>query len=279
MHALFRSLDRGAEAGEALPDVWQTLAEAEIRFWRSGVTMIAGPPGSGKSVLGLQYAIQCKVPTLYISCDMGRFLTAVRAAAILTNQEISLLKREMATAEGREGYRRVIADQVRHLYIAYESRPTPEDIREIELSFEELWGIPPHALWIDNLMNLYSGSDSEWSGLRDLSQVFHWFAQELGAGVFLLHHTNLVGHDITKPAPMGGIKGQITELPELIVTTAKDGGVMNLCAVKNRHGRADPTGKDYVQLAFDETKGILRDIPKTPFNPVAQAPGWYGRTA
>lgn len=267
MYSLFRSLDSGAEAGAALPAVWRTLANAGINIVRGDLTMIAGPPGAGKSVLGLQHAIKTGVPSLYVSCDMGAFLTSVRAAAILTRREISALKQEMASNEGREKYRKVIVDQVRHLYMAYESRPTAEDIQDVEMAYEELWGEPAHAMYIDNLMNLFAGGDNEWTGLRDLSQVFHYFAHELGSAVILMHHVNLGGYDISRPAPLWAIKGQITELPAVILTVAKGDGVLRIAAVKNRHGPSDATGKTYVELSFDEARGILSD-------PVPAAPQW-----
>src|SRR4051812_41852789 len=133
MLPLFRSLDSGADAGAPLPAVWQTFSDNDIRFNRGELSMVAGPPGAGKSVLALQFAIQAKVPSLYVSCDMGAFLTAVRSAAVLTNKEISEVKREMLTNEGRERYRKVIVDEINHLYMAYESRPGPDEIQEIEM--------------------------------------------------------------------------------------------------------------------------------------------------
>ncbi len=66
MYSLFRSLDTGAEAGTPLPTVWKTLETAGIRQYRGDVSMVAGPPGSGKSVLALQTAIESGVPTLYL---------------------------------------------------------------------------------------------------------------------------------------------------------------------------------------------------------------------
>lgn len=254
---------------------WWTLANAGIGFNRGDLAMIAGPPGGGKSVLALNYVLAAKVPTLYISCDMGEYLTAVRTAAILTNTEISQLKEEMRSNQGREKYRKVISSGVDHVYMAYESRPNPDDVMDISQAFEELWGIPAEKVVFDNLMNAYSGSDNEWTGLRDLSHVFHYFAQDMGSAVTLLHHVNLGGYDINYPAPLWAIKGQISELPAVILTLSKGAGVMRIAAVKNRHGESDYSAKKYVELAFDEAKGIVGDKVYVPqVVPVTHIPDW-----
>lgn len=276
MYSLFRSLDTGVEAGAPLPAVWKTFANAGINFVRSDLAMVAGPPGSGKSVLALNYVLAAKVPTLYISCDMGEFLTAVRTAAILTDQDISTLKGEMAYTRGRDKYRRVIADKVNHVYMAYESRPNPDDVMDIGKAFEELWGMPPECTVFDNLMNAYSGNDNEWTGLRELSHVFHYVAQESGSSVIELHHVNLGGYDINYPAPLGAIKGQITELPAVVLTLAKGDGVMRVAAVKNRHGESDYSAKKYVELSFEESKGIVKD-KVVEYTPQVYVPDWMAK--
>lgn len=278
MYSLFRSLDKGSEAGAPLPVVWKTFAQAGINFVRSDLTMVAGPPGGGKSVLALNYALSAGVPTLYISCDMGEFLTAVRSAAILTNTDIASLKEEMVSTQGRDHYRAVIADRVNNVYMAYESRPNPDDVMDITRAFEELWGIPPEFTVFDNLMNAFSGSDNEWTGLRELSHVFHYIAQDMGSAVTLLHHVNLGGYDINFPAPLWAIKGQVSELPAVILTLSKGEGVMRVAAVKNRHGESDYSAKKFIELDFIESKGIVRDkMMQVPTPAPVYLPDWMAK--
>lgn len=236
--------------------------------------MIAGPPGCGKSMLALQHAIKSNVPVLYIMMDMGRYLTAVRVAAMVTGEPITKLKEAMNDAPVRDKYRGIIASHIDNLYIAYASRPSPDQVKELELAFEEVWGCPPYAIYVDNMMNLYSGSENEWTGLRELSHVFHFFAQDLGSAVVELHHVNLGGYDINKPAPLHAVKGQITELPALILTVAKEEGKMHVCPVKNRNGESDYSGKKFVSLSFQEHCGRILDPPDMPRGYV---PDWMAK--
>jgi hypothetical protein len=264
MYSLFRSLDTGAEAGTPLPTVWRTLETAGIRQYRGDVSMVAGPPGSGKSVLALQTAIESGVPTLYVSCDMGPQLTAARSAAILTGRYINDIREELSDNTKRSAARVLLSDRVHHVYMAHESRPSPEKIEALGLAFGELWGHYPELIVIDNTMNLFSGNENEWTGLRELSHVMHYFAQDWGSHVMALHHVNLAGMDPTVPAPLGALKGQISELPALILHIAKWNGQLRIAAVKNRNGNADPSGRKYVTLTFDEPRGTLRDPEPEP---------------
>jgi predicted ATP-dependent serine protease len=55
-------------------------------FRHGEVSMIAGPPGAGKSTLALSLAVQAKVPTLYISADTHSHTMSLRMLAMLTGK-------------------------------------------------------------------------------------------------------------------------------------------------------------------------------------------------
>lgn len=242
--------------------------------------MIASAPGTGKSSLALNYAVKAKVPTLYISCDMGRGLVSRRVAAILTGTQVNQVRSEMDTEEGRQKYLDVLAD-VDHLYASYPSRPNAEGLVTQLLAFQEFYGLPPDLIILDNLMNMNSGQESEWTGLRDLCQVLHWMATEFQICVVVLHHLNLGGLDLENPAPINFIKGQVTELPGLVLTLAKGDKALKVAAVKNRNGRADSTGRTFFYLDNDEEKQIITDpIPREVPQQVRvkrETPDWFAR--
>lgn len=234
--------------------------------------MTAGRPGGGKSIFALDHAIKVRVPTLYVSCDMSRFQLAARAAAALTGDSIAQVK-ENLSSDGREKYRAALkgAD---HLFLALEKRPDAEALEDVLNAFHERWGIPPHLVVVDNLVNLYSDAGDEWAGLREMSHVMDFFAHELGACVHVLHHVNL-SDSLDRPGSMNAVKGKVVELPSLILSVAKTDEEFRFTAVKNREGREDPMAQSYGTLALNPATLSLSDPqPKWPVGPAPNAP--YG---
>lgn len=270
MLSLHRVIDGDLSAGDALPPVYKAFEDAEVRFYRSALHMIAGRPGGGKSILALDHAIKCKVPTLYLSCDMSRFQLAARAAAILTGDSASSVKQVLKTQQGREKYRAALR-KADHLYMAFDKRPDQDTLEDVILAFEERWGIPPELIVVDNAINLMPPSaKDEWSGLREISHLLEWFADELGSCVTLLHHTNLPGLKLDQPAPMNAIKGQIVEGSSLIVSVTKTDTEFRWTAVKNRNGPEDPMAHSFKTLALN-TEALSLSDPKPA---IAQPQGW-----
>lgn len=266
MQPLFRSLtgDSGVN-GEPLPQVWSTFINAKLKWYPGEVIMWAGPPGSGKSTLALNYMIRSKVPTLYISSDMPRSLVVKRSCAIATETDQDVVEEELRASEGRAKYEKVLKG-LNHIFVEYPARPDAESLAMAQMAFMEIHGIPSPLMVVDNLMNMNSGNDNEWAGLRELSQVLKFFAFELNICVLLLHHTAL-GEYTGYPAPERAIMGKVAELPATILTIAKGSLV---APVKNRHGPADDSGRTYVTLHFDGAKQIISDPRQEVLQPTPQ---------
>ena len=86
MKTLFRSVRRGLSAGEPLPAPWPIFEQKKITFRRSSIQMIAGPPGSMKTVMMLNIVDKMGpvVPTLYHSSDSDDFTMATRVLSMKT---------------------------------------------------------------------------------------------------------------------------------------------------------------------------------------------------
>ena len=241
--------------------------------------MLAGPPGAGKSTLALNYVLRAEVDTLYISSDMPSNLVIKRLLAMKTEQPMDVIDEELKTDQGYAKYSKVIRS-IDHLYMDYPARPDAESVAKSIMATMEILGIPPPCVVIDNLMNLHSGHDNEWAGMRELAQVLKFFAKELDIVVIALHHTQTGVSDLSRPVPYSHIMGKISELPATILTLA---GKMLYSPVKNRHGKADASAKIVLPLDYDQERQIITDqkkeivLPHNDYNEVPAYQDWRER--
>src|SRR5690606_37730929 len=124
----------------------------------------------------------------------------------------------------------------------------------------------PSAIVVDNVTNVRAGGDNDedpFSGLESLMDYLHQMARETNAAVFGLHHVTGAYNDAAKPIPLSGVKGQITRVPEMVLTMFRPD---NLCVsgVKNRGGKADPSGEDFAELSCEGGSIGIEDLPVLP---------------
>ena len=251
MFTLNQSLYVKGAAGNPLPKVWETL---EARFLRGQLALICAGPGVGKSAFILTYALKSKIPTLYFSADSDSFTQLSRALSITTGTELSTTNRMVR--KGDLGDTDFTDTPIR---FNYNASPT---LNEIEMSMEsymEVYGDYPALVVVDNITNVITGSkenaDDPFAGLEAMMDVLHKFGRDSGACIVGLHHVNSGYNDSNRIVPMSGVKGQVGRVPELILTMHRlneQFGPDTLCVstVKNRAGKADPSGCDYISLDF-----------------------------
>ena len=117
----------------------------------------------------------------------------------------------------------------------------------------------PHLIIVDNLMNVVSLHENEWTGLRDIAKSMHHMARETDAAVFILHHTSENEGRPDVPPARKAIQGKVSQLPELILTVAlvPSTGEFRVAPVKNRFGANTPTGEDYITLWADPARMVV----------------------
>jgi RecA-family ATPase len=238
-----------------LPDLFPSLQSDGIRFRRGQLTMIAGAPNAGKSLLALYMAVNMKVPTLYISADTDAYTTAIRAAAMVTGTQVSSVEESFASEVGMEFYQSEL-DSITHLRFDFAPSPTLDEIDLSLRAYAEAFGEYPHLLIVDNAMNVVSMHENEWSGLREIAKAMHHIARETEAAVFLLHHTSEAEGQADMPPSRKAIQGKISQLPEMILTVAlvQHTGEFRVAAVKNRFAQHSPNGAKYVSLWSDASR-------------------------
>ncbi len=234
LRTLAQSVADGSTAGIPLPDILPGLTAMGVTPRRGQVTMIAAPPNGGKSLLALWYALQAKVPTLYISADTDQATTLARAAATMSGRTVADIEGQLNSEAAP-----LVEDMVLladWLAFSYDPAPDMADIEQEVLAAIEVWG-KLDLIIVDNLMNIEADGGS-WEGMRETMSQFHQLARLTEAGVWVLHHTTESEGDPTRPASRRMIQGKVAQLPEQILTVAAQPqkGLISIACVKNRHG-------------------------------------------
>jgi predicted ATP-dependent serine protease len=258
---LRRSINKPEVGGEPLPPAFAAFERAGIILRRAEVTVVAGTPGAGKSSVALAIAVKTKHPTLYFSADTNAHTMAMRLIAMSgrmtqTAAEL-LLKREPDKAHE-------LLQINNHLFWSFDSSPTLKDLDEEVSAFETVWGRSPALIVVDNLMDIAMDGHDEFGGMRAAMKELKYLARDTNAAVLVLHHTK-EGFEGYPCQPRSAIQGLVNQIPAMVLTIGqmKQGDDTYLCVapVKNRYGRADQTGNNYVSLAFNPDSMYLDDVP------------------
>ena len=258
MRTLARAVGSKDIGGEPLPTVFRTFELNKVVFRRAEISMIAGTPGAGKSSVALAIALRAKVPTLYVSADTNAHTMAMRLLSMITGKPQSdveiLLDTEVATS------RKCINDHAQHIFWSFDSSPTLDDLDQEVAAFEELWGCSPTLIVIDNLMDISNDGGEEFANMRSTLKELKYLARDTNAAVIVLHHTkeSYVG---TPCQPRSSLQGMVAQLPALICTVGSDApGFIAVAPVKNRYGKADPSGNTAFWLNFNPEYMDVSDI-------------------
>lgn len=255
MKRLSRAVRQKQMGGKPLPVVFHSWAAQKIHIRRSEVTMIAGQPNAGKSLLALWLAVvwttRDGLRGLYLSADSAELGQAARALAMSTmnlsvDQAEELLKHEDPWA----------IDQMRKLNSlawSFEDDLSYANIDEEVEAFVELWGCPPDFIIVDNLTDVEGQSEDEWATQRRALKALVQLARSTDSAVIVLHHTSEDPKIKEYPCPpRHAILGKCDQKPALILTLADRGAQRPVACVKNRFGKPDKSGCSANWLRFDE---------------------------
>lgn len=265
MYTLGQSLYIRGSAGDPLPKVWDSLDAKGTRFLRGQLCLVCAGPGTGKSAFILTYALKARVPTLYISADSDAFTQSSRAVSVLTGWTMDRSAREVREGKLDGAAHAALADIP--LRFTYSASPSLDQIEESMLAYDEVYGDFPALVVVDNVTNVRSGGegdDDPFSGLESLMDYLHDMARSTAACVVGLHHVTGGYNDADKAIPLSGVKGQISRVPEMILTLHRvqeqfGADSLRVSTVKNRGGKSDPSGLDYAELQFQGDNMQIRD--------------------
>ena len=234
-------------AGEPLPDPWPIFAKKQMAFRRGSISMIAGPPGSMKTVLmaNIVRRMGPEVPTLYHSSDSDDFTMASRMLAMRQNIETSeaeaqVMLQTKAAYDALKDYQ--------HIRWSFKSSPTLEHMWAEAEAYRTLKGTYPHHTVIDIMMDIdYEGAGEQnyWALMAELKDM----ARDQETAVTVVHHTSESAKG-GSPPPRSAIMGKANQLPTLILTLwgNSHAGTLDVATVKNRFGQQDPMGGKYFTM-------------------------------
>lgn len=258
---LSQSLTTKGPAGEPLPTVWESLEHRGTSFRRGQLALVCAAPGIGKSAFALTLELKSGVTSMYFSADSDAFTQAVRAISIQTGKPLS---ESVEVVNNGEAAPELSNDLVRH---DYSPAPTLKHIKTQLEAFEEVYGHFPSLVIIDNITNVRASADDvedPFEGLESLMDWLHGVARLTSACVVGLHHVTGEYNDGDRSIPLSGVKGQIARVPEMVLTLHKASAgfgpdELRVSTVKNRGGKADPTGVSYTSLEFHQDSMQIKD--------------------
>lgn len=257
MKTLSRAVGRPDIGGEPMPSVFRTFDNNQIILRRSEVSLMAGTPGAGKSTLALALALRMQVPTLYVSADTNAHTMAMRLYSMITG--LSQSESETVISQNPDVAKEALA-KASHIYWSFDSNPGIGDIEEEVDAMEEVLGEPPTLIVVDNLMDISMDGGEEFGGMRNALKEFKYLARDTNACILVLHHTK-EGYNGNPCQPRAAVQGMVNQLPALILTLGQsDNGTLGVAAVKNRYGKADPSGNSPVWLSFNPEYMYLADL-------------------
>jgi hypothetical protein len=245
MYRASKAVTLAAKTGDPLPrvDFMQDMYAMGNEFLKGTVVMLAGMPAAMKSTFALNLVHKMGVPCLYFSADSDAATQLSRLAASILQEEHRSIRK--ALDGPGQGYYRSALEETK-VQFAFDSQPDAYDIENEISAWVELYDEYPEIIVIDNLRNIFVGeSSNEHGGYKMIQQKLIDIARETGACVITMHHMKEGGgRKATDPSPRSAVDGMVNQLPNQIISVARDGDEFRGCVVKDReapdHAEAEP---------------------------------------
>lgn len=242
MYTLRKLASRTGQLGKPLPEPcgfssWDTLG---VQFRRGATSMIAGVPGSFKSILALNlaawWASREGLSVLYFSADSDEYTVGRRMAGILTGDTQKAVEANMdADAHHYDGALARLGD----IQFVYDQMDA-EGLKDYVEAFELAYGAYPEVIIIDNLID-FAESPDDWAGMLLFIRAMDAVARKTKAHICILHHAKIRTENKKAGWPPGDweISGKVTQLSRLVITMAAEGRNLYWAPVKNTNGPQD----------------------------------------
>lgn len=246
-----------ASLAPALPNPYPVFEQNGLRLRRGQISLWIAAPGVGKSQLLNNICVRGKLPAMYWSADTDQSTVTMRVLATLSAFTIAEVEERMED-ESWAGWLRELFREARHVEWVFDSVITQKHVEERLLAYTEIYGQYPHLLVVDNLSNTVQNSADEYAELREVVTGLQATARKTGTHIAMLGHAKGEYENATKPIPQGGALGNLAKLPDVVVTMFRPSDTqLGVSVVKNRAGKADPSGKTFVTMNVDYSRAAV----------------------
>lgn len=242
MFSIHKFLSRTGRLGTPLPTPYPIFDIERVKFRYGGTSMLAGKPGSFKSILALNLMTrwaEMGLSALYFSADSDEFTVARRIAGILTDTDSGKVDADFEQRKYAP-YMTALASLGESARFEYRAFDDIEEIYKRVNLYELVYGGYPDLIFIDNLIN-FAPSTDDWGAMRDMTNAFDGLARETKTHVCVLHHASEGYGEHSDPVPSKAIQGKVSQIPRLVLTTAAAGTDLAVAAVKNTNGPQFPS--------------------------------------
>lgn len=251
MYSLRKFSNRVGNIGQPLPDLFPMFTAERIRFRHGATSLIAGAPGSYKSVLALNMLAKwCAqdATALYFSADSDEFTVAKRMGAMLTGDSTEQFEAAPHLARYTEALAAV--DSAAFVYRSVDM----ETVQAHMHAFEAIHGDFPDVVFVDNLMNMVD-DPTDWGGMIRMILDLDILARETRSHVCVLHHASesWAKDHPGAPPPSWAIQGKVSQIPRLVLTVAATDSTIRIACVKNTNGPQDPRARNVMDFTVQSS--------------------------
>lgn len=230
---------------------------------RGQVTLVAGLPGSCKSMFALHWVLEMGLDTIYFTPDSDSSTMLSRLVGNRTDQWTHIVEEEFQRREGWK-YEGVYA-HTNVFFSSFEKNPTISDIEHEINAYVELNDYYPEVIVVDNLMDVdHRVGENEYGDMREVLGEFRKIAHSTGVAFIVLHHMTesdpalynkkkddgREGDPTSYPLPARALTGKVSQRPEMVLSVARDEQTQafRIAAVKNRTGPSSKSAAQYTTL-------------------------------
>ena len=267
MYSPYKFADRIGNIGEPLPDLFKSLSCAKAVFRRGATSMIAGTPGSYKSILALNMVTRWArqgTRSLYFCADSDEATVVTRLSGIITGENFSTIERRMI-AGNHERYTSRLSDALRlKAEFEYERMLGMEELVLHVESYKAVYGGYPDVIFLDNLID-YVSSYLAFEEMQALIGELDALAKMTSSHVCILHHAKLKDDFQKKDDTRGRgwppadweIAGRLTQKPRMILTIAAQNSAVKVSVIKNSLGPQTPDASTVYDFAVYDSMQMV----------------------